>query len=227
MFFGRACPRGPDARHAPRIALLLAAAAVAVFASEALTGLFEYDRAAIATGQLWRLLTSQWTHWNFDHLFWDALAFAILGAICERISRRAFVACVCLSAVAIPAAVWSLEPGLASYRGLSGIDSALFILLVALVARQCLADGRWGAAVAVVLCLAAFATKTAVEIFASVTVFVDSHAAGFVVVPLAHVVGAAIGAAVAAMTSGPSRLRRRTQLGRTAIASGLLLNPGR
>ena len=227
MHFDRECPRGPDARHAPRIALLLAAAAVAVFASDALTRWFEYDRAAIATGQIWRLLTSQWTHWNFDHLFWDALAFAILGVLCERISRRAFVACVSLSAIAIPAVVWSLEPGLASYRGLSGIDSALFILLVALVARQCLADGRWGTAVAVALCLAAFATKTAVEIFASVTVFVDSHAAGFVVVPLAHIVGAAIGAAVAVMTNGPARSRRRTQPERTAIAPELLLNPGR
>jgi len=78
------------------------------------------------------------------------------------------------------------------FRGLSGIDSALFVLLTVQLAGT---KGRSMAAVAICL-LGAFVLKTYFEIAFNDTIFVDSHGA-FVPVPLAHAVGGAVGLLVA------------------------------
>ncbi|MDZ7618556.1 MAG: rhombosortase, partial [Patescibacteria group bacterium] len=82
----------------------------------------QFDRTAIAAGQLWRLATCHLTHWSVDHLFWDVATFACLAAICQSESRRATWICLAASAMAIPAAVWLFMPDMPTYRGLSGLD---------------------------------------------------------------------------------------------------------
>ena len=166
----------------------------------------QFDRAAIAAGEWWRIITGHWTHGAVDHLLWDALVFAVLGSFCELRSRRAFVLCVVHSALAISLALAVLMPEVESYRGLSGIDTALFMLLAVRVIRTGLRERSPGSlpslsvvtSVALVLMLL---VKTGYELAMRSTVFVDSAASGLVPVPLAHVVGAVIGAAVAVTSS--------------------------
>jgi hypothetical protein len=67
-----------------------------------------------------------------------------------------------------------------AYRGLSGIDSALFALLLWQERRSRLA----------ILCAVAFAAKIAFEVFAGATVFVARMGTDVVPVPIAHVAGA-------------------------------------
>jgi rhomboid family GlyGly-CTERM serine protease len=157
----------------------------------------ELDRAAVARGEVWRLLTGHWTHWTLDHLLWDALTFLLLAALCEtRISRRALLIAVAGSALLISAGVWVALPGLSSYRGLSGIDSALFVLLaVALLRRESGAAAAL-AGVAVLLFLA----KAAWEVGTGSTLFIDA-AGSFVPVPLAHLLGGAWGLVAAVLHS--------------------------
>src|SRR5207249_2964463 len=68
-------------------------------------------------------------HYGFDHFFWDVLAFGCLGAACERRSRGRFLVCVVASALTISLSVWFGLSGMSAYRGLSGVDSALLVLL--------------------------------------------------------------------------------------------------
>ena len=187
---------GGNARRTPCASLLLSLAAGGLFLLPSLVHALEFDRAAIAAGEVWRLVTGHWVHFGFEHLFWDVLAFGCLGAACERSSRARFLACVAASACAISAAVWFWLPEMTAYRGLSGIDSALFgLLFVGLASDAVRARSSSQVALATTL-FAAFLLKVAFEVFTGGNVFVKSMEAGAVGVPLAHVVGVTVGVLV-------------------------------
>jgi hypothetical protein len=108
----RSLGEGAARGRPPRAALGLAALAVAIYAVPGATAGLEYDRAAIAGGQLWRLLTGHWTHWAVDHLLWDVVAFAALGLACEYRSPGRCWATPGVAGLAISLAIWVVEPGL-------------------------------------------------------------------------------------------------------------------
>jgi rhomboid family GlyGly-CTERM serine protease len=182
-------------RRLPNISLALVAAAVAIMPFDTVTSWLQYDRAAVDGGQLWRLLTCQFTHWSWDHLFWDAAALLFLGWVLEREDRRSLLICLGLSVVLIPAVVHFGLPDLATYRGLSGIDSAVFVLLAVTLLRKCYADGDRLWTWACVAMLVGFSAKVGFELVSGSTLFVDSEAAQMLPVPLVHVVGGVLGAA--------------------------------
>jgi rhomboid family GlyGly-CTERM serine protease len=187
----------------PGASLALAALAALLWLVPGATPWLEYDRAAVRAGQLWRLLTAHFTHWSVDHLGWDLLAFALLGALCERESRPRFLAAVLGGAVVVSLAVWGLLPEVTTYRGLSGLDSALFVLLAVSVMRaEDEPAWRLGAGAAA---LVAFQAKILYEIWTGSAVFV--HGAGLEIgpVPLAHLAGAAVGFAAGLAPAGPGR----------------------
>jgi hypothetical protein len=103
------------------------------------------------------------------------------------------LATVFVAAIVIPLGLLILQPGMHLYRGLSGLDSALFALLCVSIAREHADDRRW---VVVLAGLGlAFLLKSAIELFSGAAVFVDTSSAGFAAVPLAHLLGAAVGLA--------------------------------
>ena len=215
------------ARHVPCASLLLSVPAVIIYVIPSLGESLQFERAAVDGGEWWRLVTCHWTHWSLDHLLWDTVVFAMLGAACERTSRARFFGCVAGSALFCSLAVWLFLPDLETYRGLSGIDSALFAFVGLSLLRQAITEGRWGGIVAAGTLLIAFVGKTTFEVIAGTTLFVDSAASATVSVPLAHVAGAAFGAALAirrpprfsgglrsctsAVTAFASRSRQRTR----------------
>lgn len=177
------------------ITLFVGLMSVIAHGSPALAGWLEYDRAALGAGEWWRILTCHVTHWSADHLLWDVAVFAVLGYISER-DHKHFAFCVLGSAVVIPLAVWVALPEMEFYRGLSGIDSALFVFLAVTLLRQALGHGKSRDTLIVaptVLLLVGFAAKLVFEIATGTTVFVDSTTANFVPVPLAHAVGGVVG----------------------------------
>jgi rhomboid family GlyGly-CTERM serine protease len=184
----------------PLVTLAVAMAACAILASAGWTGFLTYDRAAIADDELWRFVSGHLTHWNFDHLLWDVLAFVAAGAIIEGRSRRALSAALGLSALAISTTLWVWQPELASYRGLSGVDSALFTCAAVLLLDEARQHGNRRFAGAIGLALLGFLAKIGYELATGATLFVDSAAAGFTPLPLVHAVGGATGA-IAAWTS--------------------------
>jgi len=163
----------------------------------AVSGALEYDRAAVSAGQLWRLIACHWTHWSADHLFWSGGTFAALTFVSRRTAPRLGLACVACSAVIVGVAVSSVTQ-LARYRGLSGIDCALFALLATLFLFENLAAGAMRRAAGFGALLLALATKLAYECHTGAALFVHEHAGGISPVPLAHVAGALTGLVIAA-----------------------------
>lgn len=177
----------------PVVSLVLAAAACLVMAFPWLADWLQYDRAAVAEGQLWRIATCQLTHWSFDHLFWDVIALGFLGFVIEQDKRRRLLTCMGLSAVLIPLAVFAWLPQLSTYRGLSGIDSAVFMLLAVTLLSDSWRRRDWGWTLVCTAMMVGFAAKTGFEFVAGGALFVDAKAAEMLPVPLAHVIGAGIG----------------------------------
>lgn len=192
----------------------LLALALLTAASEPLAAALEFDRSRLLT-EPWRALTGHFTHWDLRHLFWDALMFAVLAGVVERRQRSRFLPCLALSALAIPVVLLVAEPGITRYRGLSGIDSALFALAVGVVLRDALAARRRTVVWLLAFATAGFGAKLAYEAVTGHCVFAGSDA--FVPVPIAHLVGATAGMAVAVMPVGGLRLRWGARPGRTPI----------
>ena len=113
-------------------------------------------------------------------------AFAFLGFACARRHRGAFHATLLASIVLVPIAVLAFAPEIESYRGLSGLASAMFALLLTLERRRL----TWP----VVLCAIAFAGKIAFEAVTGGTLFVGAMGERVVSVPIAHIAGALAGA---------------------------------
>ncbi len=180
----------------PIVTLALAAFAVVASLLPAAMDWLSYDRTAIAAGEAWRLVSGHFTHWNADHLLWDVVMFVVLGATVERVCRGRLATTLVASSAAISATLWMFAPEVSQYRGLSGLDSALF----GFVAPQLFCEARRkrhrAAQCLLALLSAGFVGKIAWEMATGQTLFVDSSAACFTPLPLAHVVGALVGFSV-------------------------------
>jgi rhomboid family GlyGly-CTERM serine protease len=192
--------------------LLTAGAVVAFALGPSLVASLEYDRPAVTAGQVWRLATCQWTHWSLDHLVWDGAVFLAIGAACEMKRRRHLLATVALSAIGVPIAVHCLAPGIMTFRGLSGVDSALFGLAATLLFSAGVRQRNSALAATAAFGAMLFAAKTAYELATPAALFVDGSGAGFSTVPLAHLVGFLIGTGVGISAAVRAVVHRRQLL---------------
>ena len=183
--------RGKVSSALARIPVITLLLAVLTLAATAAPASIEYDRALILAAQCWRILTCHFAHFPGEHFGWCLAALLILGIGCELLERRGFIMTLLLSMVAIPLALLVLAPNLPRYRGLSGVESALFVLLLAQILWERFDERHWiGFAAAAALGIA-FIAKILIEIRFGATVFVSGAMSGFEPVPLAHLVGCA------------------------------------
>ena len=159
--------------------------------------LFQFDRAGLAAGEIWRLVTCHVVHWNAEHIQWDLLMFLVLGAACEIRNPRRMWLCVAAAAASVSLLVMCAFPGIESYRGLSGIDTALFTLLAIDLMRD--AQRRQSGMLAATTggLLLGFMGKTAYEAVTGHAFFVDQRSAGFELLVWDHVAASVAGAAIA------------------------------
>lgn len=211
-------PRG--LRPFPLLVIALGPAlALILYLSPAATRWAEYDRASIAGGQLWRWATCHWTHWSAEHLFYDAVVFGALAAAGGRRSGLRLLAALALATVAIPASLALALPEMSYYRGLSGLDAALFALLAGLLLADAWERRDRLPALGAGAALLALGAKILYELATGDALFLDQAAAGFVPVPLAHAVGAAAGL-VAAFAGRRPLGRREPGPGTSASSDG-------
>jgi rhomboid family GlyGly-CTERM serine protease len=180
--------------------LLPATIVIAAFLAQLLPDLataFEWKRESMGAGVTWGILTGHLAHWSWNHLAWDLAAFVVLTVACLRVRPNRLAATLGLSALTIPIVVFAFHPELATYRGLSGIDSALFALFLTGLWKTGAAGSRSrplnGARLLVLAGTAIFLAKVGYEIVSGQTLFVDSSEAGFIPVPSAHLAGFASG----------------------------------
>jgi len=188
-----------SARDWPVVSLLVGLFVAALFALPALAGLaetFEWRRTAVLSGEWWRVLTGHLSHTSVPNLLWNLGTFLVLGAVCELQDRRRFLLATLLAGLAVSFAVLLFAPETTVYRGLSGIDSALFGLLLVQMVRRA-RNQRQPALAALLLATGGlFLGKLAYEVLAGQALFAVD-ASGFVPVPLAHLAGALAGILVA------------------------------
>lgn len=129
------------------VTLVTAVVTVVIFAFPKLTNSLQLDFDSVAEGQWWRLMSGHLTHYGVQHLFWDLLMFVVLGAICERQNRKLFGWVFLSMATGVSLAVMFACTEVSEYRGLSGIDTGLFVWLIIDQLRACLAGrDRYGVA---------------------------------------------------------------------------------
>jgi rhomboid family GlyGly-CTERM serine protease len=207
----------------PRITLSLALAAAALSLPHAapLAALLDYERLPLLGGRFYNLFTCHLTHWSLDHMLWDVAVFAVLGLICELRMRDRFLGCLLIAAVAIPLAIHVFQPDLQTYRGLSGIDSALFALLATSLLQDKIREHNWTAAASIATLCLAFIAKIIIEYATGATLFVNAPSSGFVPVPLAHLVGACAGVVASLYPGSFTAPLSRAPAGATSILGGV------
>lgn len=166
-------------KRIPWLAVTMASSTVLLNAGASLGGFAQYDRAALMRGEVWRLVTGHFSHWSPTHLAWDLIAFLILGAICER-RRSLLLGAIFTTAITVSLYLLAFCPEVATYRGLSAIDSALWVWAAFII-------GERRVALALTL-LSLFVVKVIAE-SACGSIFVG----GFTVLPMVHLLGGVIG----------------------------------
>lgn len=104
---------------------------------EAVSQLLRYDRAAISTGQWYRLLSGHWLHLNGWHAFMNAAALWLLAAIDTQPTNvgRYALRTLWLS-IAVGLGLFLFQINLAWYVGLSGVLHGLFMIVLVRIAWQ-------------------------------------------------------------------------------------------
>jgi len=146
----------------------------------------EYDRARMAAGEVWRLVTGQLVHWTPRMAALDVGMVIALGIWLElRGDRRRLVTSLALGAGLTALAVQTLSPDLLTYQGSSGLASALFVLAAVRIADT---PERWPRTLAITA-VVLFLSKAAFESLAGQTLFAGPLPPGVHVVPLVHLLG--------------------------------------
>ena len=168
--------------------LLLTLFALILSVSPEAIQLMQFDREQIIEGQIWRILTGHFTHCSTSHLFWDVMVFIVLGSICEKINRKNYFVCLIFSSVFISLGVLVFLPDMKFYRGLSGIDSAIFVFLMVEILKRKYKEKSMVWIIVIVLGLVCFISKLLFENISGTTIFVNSTDT-MIPVPLAHLIG--------------------------------------
>jgi len=112
----------------PWLTLFFAGMVIGIYAlGKNAFNIFVFDRSAIANGEFWRVFTGHIVHYNFDHLFWDVLAFIILGAVVELNDRRQLGPSFLISSLGVSFWLYYYEPMIVTYCGLSGALNGLLV----------------------------------------------------------------------------------------------------
>lgn len=158
-----------------------------------------YDRGKILGGELWRLITGHWVHFSASHLLWNLVVLLPAGIWLEKRDRCAARATLLLSPLAISLALLAFNPSLAIYAGISGVASGVLVAL-AVHGLRTEPRARWLWLAVLVL----FSAKVAIESFRARPLNPELTVQAIRSVPLAHLVGAAVGACSAFQRRRPN-----------------------
>ena len=132
-----------------------------------------FDHAAIRAGQWWCLVTGNFVHLGWWHLFLNELGVIVFVLLCpEPISAGVWLRRLLLLSIGMSAGLYLAVPGMQHYVGLSGVMHGLFVLGLGRQVRQkdLIALG----------CLAYLIGKLAWELFAGAPVSDEAAIGGHV-----------------------------------------------
>ncbi len=195
--------------------LLVAGVVIASVMAQSSPGMLDWlqwHREAILPVRIFDWMTGHLVHWSWNHLLWDLAAFLALALVAIRLSPDRFAISLLAAALVIPLEIALNQPQIDTYRGLSGIDSAIFGLIVAALWRNSksqVSSFSWNRVVAVIAGLS-FLAKFGLELVTGGTLFVASGSGdqAFVPVPSAHLTGAVVGFFAGSFRDGSKLFRK-------------------
>ncbi len=107
------------------IALLVLAGG---FSSDASFDLFSLRHTQVTQGQVWRLVSGNLVHFGWAHTLMNLAAFLLCSfALLTDLSIKRFTALFVCCCLAVGIGIYSLNPELANYAGLSGVIHGLIV----------------------------------------------------------------------------------------------------
>jgi rhomboid family GlyGly-CTERM serine protease len=155
---GRHIPMSP--LKANYVALLLAATVMLLHFVPEATVWLQYHRAAIADGQVWRLLTSHWVHYDADHLKWNLITLVSSSIVAERLDRKRFVLYLLIAMPVVGIATFVFSPQIHLAAGYSGLATGVLALILLGMARMNWQAEPWVSIVAMLLFFLFLANET-------------------------------------------------------------------
>ncbi len=165
--------------------------------------LLRYDRAALAHGEWWRLLTAHWVHGDTRHFALNAMGLVLVWALVAKdFNARQWIMICAGSSIAIGLGLWWLDARVEWYLGASGV---LHAALAAGTTQRFFTHAwdRWllATALAAKLLLEQTAQRHGIpDVVGNLPVVVD-----------AHLYGALSGAFIAAMLCANAAILRATR----------------
>lgn len=157
---------------------------IAVYNFPRFSDLLVYDRQAILSGELWRIITAPLVHFSISHIFWNIVVFSIAGITINFHGFRNFWLLCGFTSVISGILFLLFLPDLVQYGGLSGLATgavAYFCLCSAIKSRK----NRW----IWLSIIALMVIKILIESMLEVPLFAQVERISFRVVPLAHITG--------------------------------------
>ena len=174
----------------PWVTALVVVAGLALALSPRAGELLQYERTAVDSGEVWRLLGGQLVHWTYRMTTIDLLMLLIAGMWLEIQSRRLVVWTLVTTGLLVGLTVHAWTTNLSIYRGSSGIASGLYVAVAGvLVASRA---PRWLRLTAFAALLG-FGAKTAWEVATGEAFFTGRLPPGVSAVPAVHLAGALAG----------------------------------
>ena len=165
--------------------LLLCGVAASVFSLPLVQTFLVYNRAAIADGEFWRLVTGNLVHLSTPHFLYDVTALLVAGALIEMHRYRHFAMLCLVSGALIGVTLYIAMPEIVVFGGLSGVVTAAVTYLCLHGVQQ---EGAWKWLC--LLVLAGLVAKLGVEMAFGFSLTVGAGTQTFVPVPVSHAVGA-------------------------------------
>ena len=147
--------------------------------------LIVYDRAAILSGEVWRLITGNWVHFSVSHLVYDSATLGIVGWMIERRGYPYYKSLYILAPFLIGTGLLAAQHDLHFYGGLSGVACGAVVYLTLHGLREP-GPWRWICLNVLFLTTGKIILESAINAFA----FVKVDDVPFAPVPLSHVLGA-------------------------------------
>jgi rhomboid family GlyGly-CTERM serine protease len=172
-------------RQIPVWTLMVVAAGILAYVVPNSASLIVYDRSAILSGEVWRLITGNWVHFSLSHLVYDSATLGIAGWMIERRGYPYYKSLYILAPILIGVGLLAAQPGLQFYGGLSGIACGAVVYL-ALHGIRDAGPWRWICLTVLLLTTGKIILESAMNAFA----FVNVGDVPFAPVPMSHILGA-------------------------------------
>jgi rhomboid family GlyGly-CTERM serine protease len=92
--------------------------------------LLYFSSDEIASGEIWRLISGHFMHADLQHLLWNCLGLAVIGALIEQHSRADWWLALMVGVMSVSALLLSPFSQLDHYCGLSGVLNTLLLVLL-------------------------------------------------------------------------------------------------